>query len=84
MNAVFVIVWLLAIAIVVMLRRHWLRGNHIGYLYAAYGLGAVFVAALVTMAPGGAVYAFAAIAAVGLPIGLLMDRRRQPSPRLTK
>jgi hypothetical protein len=39
---------------------------------------------LVAMALGGAVYAFAAIAVVGLPIGLLVDRRRQLSPRLTK
>jgi CDP-diglyceride synthetase len=77
MNAVLVIIWLIAMAIVVMLRRYWMHNNHhIGYLYAAYGLAAVFIAVLVALAPGGAIYAFAVVAAIGLPIGLLVDRRR--------
>ena len=80
MNAVFVIVWLIAMAIVVMLRRYWMHNNRrIGYLYAAYGLAAVFITVLVASAPGGAMYALAVIAAVGLPIGLLVDRRRHPA-----
>jgi hypothetical protein len=79
MNAVFVIVWLIAMAIIVMMRQYWLRGNYIGYLYAAYELTAAFIAVLVASAPGGAMYAFAIIAAVGLPIGLLVDRRRHPA-----
>jgi uncharacterized membrane protein len=76
MNPVFVIVWLFALAIVVTLRRRSLRGSRLGYLYTAYGLGAVFIAALVVLSPGRAMYALAVIAAIGLPIGLLVDRRR--------
>jgi len=51
MNAVFVIIWLIAMVIAVMLRRYWMHNNrHIGYLYVAYGLAAVFIAVLVALA----------------------------------
>jgi CDP-diglyceride synthetase len=79
MDPVFVIFWLIAMVTVVALRRYWMRRNNIGYLYASYGLAAVFIAVLVALVPHGAMYALAVIAAVGLPIGLLVDRRRHIS-----